>query len=167
MGDEEILGALMRTMKQDVAENGSKPSIVVKIPTEHGDWEVSRTVPLNGETNQKLGLYISVCCGRKIVNNAGSTFPDCPNHPELTIWKPVEDDNASQLTGGEGQSDFAGVRHIENRRLFNLAFGQLKLEEWEQEHLHGCKVCQGVLYVFVQQPKSSTTENPPKASGAA
>jgi hypothetical protein len=42
--------------------------------------------------------------------------------------------------------------HIENRRLFNMAVGRLKLEEWEQSHLHGCEVCQGVLYVLVHQP---------------
>jgi hypothetical protein len=123
-------------------------------------------VPLNGEASQRFGLYESVCCGGKIVINAGSTFPDCPNHPELTIWKPVVDQNISQRTAEESESSFATLLHIENGRLFNLALGRLKLEEWEQQHLHGCKVCQGVLYVFVQQPKSPATENPPKASGA-
>jgi len=124
-------------------------------------------VPLNGEANQKSGLHKSACCGAEIVINAGSTFPDCPNHPELTFWKPVLDENITQLTVKKSESDFAAKPHIENRRLFNLAFGQLKLEQWEQHHLHGCNVCQGVLYVFVQQPKGLPTENPPKASGAA
>ena len=42
--------------------------------------------------------------------------------------------------------------HIENRRLFDVAAGRLKLEEWEQDHLHECEVCQGVLNVFVSLP---------------
>jgi hypothetical protein len=125
-------------------------------------------VPLNGEANQKFGLYKSVCCGGEIVIDARSTFPDCPNHPTLiTIWKPVVDEKTSQLNGDKPESDFAALLHIENSRLFNVALGRLKLEEWEQQHLHGCRVCQGVLYVFVQQPASPPTENPPKASGAA
>jgi hypothetical protein len=121
-------------------------------------------VQLNGEVNQKLGLYESVCCGAEIVMNAGLTFPDCPNHPGLTIWKPVVDEKTTQPTGNESESEFVGGPHIENRRLFNCAFGRLKLGEWEQEHLHRCQVCQGVFYVFVQQPKGPPTENPPKAS---
>jgi hypothetical protein len=44
-----------------------------------------------------------------------------------------------------------GVVHIENRRLFDMARGELKLEGWEEEHLHQCEVCQGVLYVLVSQ----------------
>src|SRR5438128_6080282 len=35
--------------------------------------------------------------------------------------------------------------HIENRRLFDLAGGRNKVEEWERDHLHACKVCQSVL----------------------
>ena len=57
--------------------------------------------------------------------------------------------------------------HIENRRLFDSAFGRLKLERWEQDHLHECEVCQGVLYVFVNQPSSSTPQTPKKKSDAA
>jgi hypothetical protein len=45
--------------------------------------------------------------------------------------------------------------HIENRRLFEAAAGTLKLEEWEREHLHQCEVCQGVFYVFVNQPSTA------------
>ena len=122
-------------------------------------------MPLNGEANRKLGLYKSVCCGTEIVIRAGSTFPDCPNHPNLiTIWEPIVDEEISQLTAKESRSDPGTVLHIENRRLFNFAFGRLELEEREQQHLHRCKVCQGVLNVFADL---SPTDNPPKASGAA
>src|SRR5207248_3311460 len=36
------------------------------------------------EINKKFGVYESLCCGAEIVIDAGSTFPDCPNHPKLT-----------------------------------------------------------------------------------
>jgi len=45
--------------------------------------------------------------------------------------------------------------HIENRRLFEIATGRVRLEEAEPEHLHACEVCQGVLYVFLNQPPTS------------
>jgi hypothetical protein len=57
--------------------------------------------------------------------------------------------------------------HIENRRLFDLAAGRSRLQEWEEGHLHECRVCQSVLYVFVNQPISALTENQPKPSDAA
>src|SRR5215470_7210597 len=54
-------------------------------------------MPNNGETNEKLGFYKNLCCGKEIVVPAGSQFPDCPNHPGLTtIWKPLADDNIVQ-----------------------------------------------------------------------
>jgi hypothetical protein len=56
--------------------------------------------------------------------------------------------------------------HIENRRLFNLAAGRLRLETWELEHFHECKVCKGVLYVFLNQVIGSI-ENQPEAGQAA
>jgi len=57
--------------------------------------------------------------------------------------------------------------HIENRRLFDSAFGRLKLERWEQDHLHECEVCQGVFYVLVHQPGSAAPETPKKPPEAA
>jgi len=45
--------------------------------------------------------------------------------------------------------------HIENRRLFEIATGRVRVEESEPEHLHVCEVCQGVLYVFLNQPPAS------------
>ena len=120
----------------------------------------------NGEVNSKFGMYQSVCCGAEIVLNAGSTFPDCPNHPKLTtIWKPVLDEKITRLIGKKQESDRVVEVHIENRRLFDLVFGRLKLEHWEQDHLHGCRVCQGILYVFIHQPL--IVESPGKPGNAA
>ena len=49
-------------------------------------------MPRNGETNQKFGLYRTVCCGKEIILQEGDRFPDCPNHPGLTtLWKSVDD----------------------------------------------------------------------------
>jgi len=122
----------------------------------------------NGEVNSKFGMYQSVCCGAEIVLNAGSTFPDCPNHPKLiTIWRPVLDEKITRLIGKKAVSAPARELHIENRRLFDLVFGRLKLEQWEQNHLHGCKVCQGMLYVFIQQPPIAVAEDPEKPGDAA
>jgi hypothetical protein len=50
-----------------------------------------------------------------------------------------------------------GTTHIENRRLFEMAAGRLKLETREHDHLHQCEVCQAVLYVFVNQPTLYTS----------
>jgi hypothetical protein len=47
-------------------------------------------MPENHVKNEKFGLYRSLCCGREIVIGEGFSFPDCPNHPNLTtVWKPV------------------------------------------------------------------------------
>ncbi len=62
---------------------------------------------------------------------------------------------------------FRAETHIENRRLFNLAAGILRLDTWEEEHLHGCKVCQGVLFVFLAQPASTSIEDPSNPADAA
>ena len=51
-------------------------------------------VPQNGETNTRLGVYRSLCCGAEIVLLAGVEFPDCPNHLKLTTtWKGVRDEH--------------------------------------------------------------------------
>jgi hypothetical protein len=60
-----------------------------------------------------------------------------------------------------------GVVHIENRRLFDMARGKLKLEKWEEEHLHQCEVCQGVLYVLVSQVPAASAEDLKKSPDAA
>ena len=130
-------------------------------------------MPQNGEINRKFGVYKTVCCGAEIVINLGATFPDCPNHRRLsTIWKHVVDEKIPAATGNKLQPGPAvpdpGVEvHVENRRLFNMAVGRLTLEAWEQKHLHGCNVCQGVLNVLVRQTIAIPTKNPPKSSDAA
>ena len=77
------------------------------------------------------------------------------------------DEKITRLTGKKPEPAPAPETHIENRRLFDLAFGRRKLEDWEQNHLHICKVCQGVLYVFVHQPLGALSENPGKRGDAA
>ena len=52
------------------------------------------------------------------------------------------------------------VTHIENRRLWGLAGGRIRSEKWEQDHLHGCHVCQGVLYAYLDQPTTTSFDNP-------
>jgi hypothetical protein len=51
----------------------------------------------------------------------------------------------------------ARTQHIENLRLLKLVSGRLKFHEWEQDHLHACEVCQGVLYVLVNKQIGATT----------
>jgi len=77
------------------------------------------------------------------------------------------DEKITRLTAKNPESDPAPEMHIENRRLFDVAFGRRKLEEWEQNHLHACKVCQGVLYVFVHQPPGALFEDPGKRGNVA
>ena len=50
-----------------------------------------------------------------------------------------------------GEKDM-GVSHIGNERLFGLASGQNRFEDWESDHLHACEVCQGVLYFLLEDP---------------
>jgi hypothetical protein len=121
-------------------------------------------MPQNGENNTKFGVYRSLCSGAEIVMSAGSTFPDCPTHPKLTtIWKPVVDEKITQFTAEKSEHNPA-VLHIENRRLFDLAVGRTRLQEWEEGHLHECRLCQSILNVFVRQPISTSPE---KSSDAA
>jgi hypothetical protein len=60
-----------------------------------------RTMPMNGEINDRFGVYRSVCCGAEIVISDGVTFPDCPRHEHLsTVWRLVNDEkipHASEL----------------------------------------------------------------------
>ena len=116
-------------------------------------------MPQNGEINQQFGIYKTVCCGAEIVIKPGRAFPDCPKHPKLTtIWKPVVEVIVISQTANDSQPNPVTEEHIENRRLFNVAAGKLGLETLEQEHLHRCNLCQGVLHVFMQQPISAPTE---------
>ncbi len=83
----------------------------------------------------------AVCCGAEIVISRGATFPDCPNRPRrITIWQHF-------------------VTHIEYRRLWDLAGGRIQAEEWEQDHLHGCRVCHAILVYLNQTTASSESED--------
>ncbi len=48
--------------------------------------------------------------------------------------------------------------HIEYRRLMDVAGGRIKIEEWEQDHLDGCRVCYSV-YVYLNQVTTEPSEN--------
>ena len=125
-------------------------------------------MPYNGEASKQFGVYKSVCCGAKIVVNSGAAFPDCPNHRKLTtIWKPVVEENIISPTANDSQPDPLLEAHIDNRRLFDMAAGTLRLVAGEQGHLHGCKVCQGVLYFFMKQVIGPPKDNRPKSTDAA
>src|SRR5262245_66249724 len=54
-------------------------------------------MPQNGETNQKFGFFRNYCCGKEIAVPKGSDFPACPNHPGITIWIRIANDNIVQL----------------------------------------------------------------------
>ena len=41
--------------------------------------------------------------------------------------------------------------HIGNRSLLSVASGESTLQEWEQNHFHGCELCKGVFYILVEQ----------------
>jgi hypothetical protein len=56
-----------------------------------------------------------------------------------------------------------GINHIENRRLFEAAAGNLQLDERERQHLHQCEVCQSVFYVFINQPLGTKKKTDPAA----
>jgi len=56
--------------------------------------------------------------------------------------------------------------HIENRRLMGLALGRVRLGEKERQHFQDCKVCQGVLYVLLNQPNSVPPETSDSSNAA-
>jgi hypothetical protein len=146
-----------------------------------GFWGEGK-VPHNGERNEQSGVYKSLCCGAKIVINPGTTFPDCPNHQKLTTtWKAVSDGKVQPssankegavpdgilqaIAANKAEADPA-VIHVENRRLFQCASGAIRLEDWEHSHLLDCKVCKGVLYVFVHQSVNPAGDMPKSAEAA-
>jgi hypothetical protein len=58
-------------------------------------------------------------------------------------------------------------RHIENRRLFDAARGRLRLGDWEHEHVHECRICEGVLCVMVSQVTNTFFEGGETPADAA
>ena len=125
-------------------------------------------VPHNGEINETIGVYRALCCGAELVVKARAAFPDCPNHPRLTtIWKPVRYEKFSSAKADVGRPNFVPLTHVENRRLFAMAAGTIALETSERDHVHGCKVCQGVLLVFLRQQPGITAAGPDAGRDAA
>ena len=56
---------------------------------------------------------------------------------------------------------------IKNRRLFAAALGTRRLEDEEREHIHECKICQGVFHVFVRQYTDTSIEGSKRRGFAA
>jgi hypothetical protein len=102
--------------------------------------------------------------GVVLVNNHVAERPD---NQKSGIDKSVVEEKIISQMANKLEPILVIEKHIENRRLFNMAAGRLRLEEWEQEHLHGCNVCQGVLNVLLDQPIDGMIKNPPKSSDAA
>jgi len=58
-----------------------------------------QNMPVNGETNKRLGLYKTLCCGTEMIIADGMVFPDCPKHPKLpTKWKSLVDERIRHVT---------------------------------------------------------------------
>ena len=49
----------------------------------------------------------------------------------------------------------------------DFAAGRLRLEPLEEEHLHGCKVCPSIIYIFLNQPMSEALEDKKRPEDAA
>jgi hypothetical protein len=57
----------------------------------------------------------------------------------------------------QGTTTLPKKAHIENRNLFNLASGGFSLRDWEQDHIQACEICQGVLYILLNQLAEATS----------
>ncbi len=55
-------------------------------------------MPHNGQVNEKFGVYKSLCCGAEIVITKGAIFPQCPDHPQHTIWKLLPEEDMTDVT---------------------------------------------------------------------
>jgi hypothetical protein len=149
-------------LSQDLIRTGPIPASFV-----HPSRKGCPKMPNNGEISQSFGIYKAVCCGTQIVLNAGARFPDCPRHPKLsTIWKLVRA-KRSVLKNQASELGSASLPHVGNRRLFNMVTGKLTPEAWEHEHLSGCRVCQGVVLVFINQIRNGNVQSSPKRGDAA
>lgn len=58
-------------------------------------------------------------------------------------------------------------RHVENRRLSDVAAGRLRLDEWEHNHVRVCKICEGVLCVMVSLATNALPEDDEPSADAA
>jgi hypothetical protein len=67
-------------------------------------------MPMNGDINERFGVYTSLCCGAEIVIPEGARFPDCPRHRGLTTtWKSDDEPirQAKDLWSGKKKRDSA------------------------------------------------------------
>ena len=100
-------------------------------------------------------------------------------HPVYTLWKLLPEEAMTKITGKKNRSQSQPlslpmeapkqhfVTHIEYRRLWGLADGRIRVEKREQGHLHGCRVCQGVLYAYLDQPTTTSSDTPPESESDA
>ena len=59
-----------------------------------------------------------------------------------------------------------GFSHIGNSRLKEVASGRARFEEFEEEHLHTCEVCQSVLYVLLGESRERNPSDPAEPDAA-
>jgi hypothetical protein len=110
-----------------------------------------RTIPMpqNEKTNQKLGFYKSLCCGKEIVVPEGTPLPDCPNHPEAaTVWKSILDDNIISFGKRSGYGFVAPRFHVGDQVTFvgvgphcGLPGGVVEVIDGFLDHIHRYDVC--------------------------
>ncbi|HLH32128.1 MAG TPA: hypothetical protein VKY31_13070 [Terriglobia bacterium] len=59
-----------------------------------------------------------------------------------------------------------GVSHIGNSRLKEVASGRARFQEFEEQHLHACEVCQSVLYAFLNEARDLSQAGPAEPDAA-
>ena len=57
--------------------------------------------------------------------------------------------------GGTVQISQSSRAHVRNRRLAEMAMGNLRLTSSERKHLRACDVCQGVATVLINNHQRS------------
>jgi len=106
-------------------------------------------MPQSKKTNQKLGFYKSLCCGKEIVVPEGTPLPDCPNHPEApAVWKSILDDNIISFGKRSGFGFVAPRFHVGDQVTFvgggshcGLRGGVVEVIDGFLDHIHRYDVC--------------------------
>ena len=105
-------------------------------------------MPQNGETNWKFGFFKNVCCGKEIVVPESSEFPACPDHPGVTIWKAIVDENTVRLGRTRNPQD-AKPRFNVGEQVNFIGFGLprgahgtvIEVIESPLDYVHRYEVC--------------------------
>jgi len=104
-------------------------------------------MPENGKINQRFGFYRNLCCGKEIAVPEGTSFPDCPNHPDVTtVWKSILDDNVVRF--GRRSGSIAPRFHVGDQITFvgggpytGLPGEVIGLIDGFLDHIHRYDVC--------------------------